>query len=336
MYQSILRMCGSFIRTTLFVLVAAAGLLAQISTAAADHPHQIEVHFDELTLEAHDRLVTVDYTIDSSDWTHVERLGVVPLFDLAIPTDDGESVYLARDVEMTESSDRLVVAGHPFLVYGTAVHFEPVSAYHTHRAGDVDLTGDFAHTFEFSLHDGPATWRGDDIESGRESAERCSYCDEETSRRDRQHGGSEQGRGCDERCCGGRCDRGDESEPNQQADVIEACDEATTFSSSRETCRQTASDIGFGDAVQTVEACGEQTSHSSNFEQCIESAVDFRAAPSQTVTACGEATAHSSHFIDCLDAASDANRDASPVVEACGDSTTFSSDFVECVEDGVE
>lgn len=313
----------------LFALAAVAVLVLGLSTANADHGHhRADVHFHQLTMDLEGHLLTVDYTVDADDWERIERLGVTPRFDLYIPVDRGDDVYLAWDVELYDRSGAFEIRGHSLLYRIATVRFDPVEEYWTERAGDVRLGGDFGHTLEFPLYDAPTTYRS--TGSDRSSDDRRS------DRRDRSRRGSDERRDRDRR--GDRDRRRDRDrdetsdETEDRAAIVDACGDATTFSSSRQHCVETAPDIGFGDAAETVEACGRATSHSSTFQACLDVATDFRAAPSPTVRACGEAASHSSHFESCLKAASDYEDDASSIVESCGDSTNFGSRIAECVE----
>ena len=319
----------------LVALLAVFGLLmtVQISTAAADMAYDIDVHFEELTIDYNGYTVGVDYTIERDDWYRADRLGITPRFDLVVPGDLRRDTLIASDVAMEQRSGRLEFNGTYSLFVEQRVHFRPVSQYRSRRVGDVRLGGDFDITLEFLLDTGSATYHGpDDSRRGRDRG----YDRDRGHDRDRGYDrdrSRDRGRDRDRSRDRGR-DRDRSAE--HRAAIIDACGENTTFESDREFCVNRAPEINRSyDAPDTVRACGDATSHSSHFQTCIDTAVAFESAPSRSVRACGNATSHGSHFADCLNAASRYDGDASPIIESCGRSTSFSSRVADCVRDSL-
>ena len=347
----------------LVALLAVFGLLmtVQISTAAADMAYDIDVHFEELTIDYNGYTVGVDYTIERDDWYRADRLGITPRFDLVVPGDLRRDTLIASDVAMEQRSGRLEFNGTYSLFVEQRVHFRPVSQYRSRRVGDVRLGGDFDITLEFLLDTGSATYHGpDDSRRGRDRGydrdrghDRDRGYDRDRSRdrgrdrdRSRDRGrdrdrSRDRGRDRDRSRDRGRDrnrsrDRGRDRSAEHRAAIIDACGENTTFESDREFCVNRAPEINRSyDAPDTVRACGDATSHSSHFQTCIDTAVAFESAPSRSVRACGNATSHGSHFADCLNAASRYDGDASPIIESCGRSTSFSSRVADCVRDSL-
>ena len=298
------------------LVVITAVMTIQLSSAAA--ASEVDLHFEELTVERTSGQLVVDYTIDRNDWFRVARLGVAPRFDLVVETTCSGKTTLSSDVEIREREERLYFdVGQQFDRVERA-QFQPVETYRTRAFGSVHLRGDFTHTFDFSLEHGSSTYRG---AQKRGSTDRRTS---ETSHRERRRGRRGQNH---------RSRNRNESNVDDRAAIIDACGEAASFESAREHCVSHAPDITGHDAVAAVEACGEATSHTSHFRSCIETAADFDVAPSSSIRACGQATSFGSHFQSCLQAAGTHRQDPSAIIDSCGNSTNFSSRIPSCIEE---
>lgn len=354
-------------RYSMFALALLMMLAIQISTATAHQAYEVDVHFEELTLQADHDAIVVDYVIERDAWYRADRLGVTPQFHLNIPLEDRCDITIARDVEMSGQSGRIRLYNHHRFYRLATVHFEPVSEYRTSRVGNVRLKGDFAYTLEFSLHRGAQTYRGTEQQqdhhdpwAGRRGDDRSRTDDSRRDRRSERRRDRRTERRRDQRSerrdsrtqrRDHRSDRRDRRSERRRhrrdrrherrstdmrAEIVAACGEQTSFNSDREFCTDTAPDYKFYDIIETINACGETTSFSSHFQSCLHTVVDFKAPASSTIRACGDATSHGSHFVECLEAAADYDRDASRIVDACGESTSFSSRVADCVYDAVQ
>lgn len=114
-----------------------------------------------------------------------------------------------------------------------------------------------------------------------------------------------------------------------QAELIDACNNATSWSSDLSKCIEKGGRLA--DAPNTVAACGAQTQWSSDLLKCLDLAANLRFNPDATIRACGAQTQWSSDFVSCLTEAPHLGRDAVEIVNSCGAATQWSTDFKNCL-----
>jgi hypothetical protein len=118
-----------------------------------------------------------------------------------------------------------------------------------------------------------------------------------------------------------------------KAQVIQACNDVTTYDSEMKACTGYAMDFRVEWAVDAVETCDDITTHSSDFKKCLKASRDYETHnPSEVARACDEVATHQSDVQNCLQAGSAYTAAPAPMIEACGAASDFNSDAMGCIQ----
>ena len=335
------------------VLLLVALLSVVSSTASADHPRQLDVQFDELTVSLGSDAVTIDYEINHRHWQQLRQLDVTPRINLTVPIDGHDDTMLGENIELPRQSAQLQLDPHPALEQVQRLRIRPIAGYHSCESGDIELTGDFAELFEFRLHQGSATHRGDRPRGGDTSAWRryqsedapgatpphCSQCDSgdpPRSDRTRHQERSERRYQRDDDEYHEKWEQWAEQQQRQRSSRPRPDD-----SSRQQRRRSRSDDDSSGDdraepdaqqRAEIIEACGDATRGSSNQDECTEKARQLHADEAvETIRTCDDATRGSSSLHSCLELAGDLPAKTTDTIRTCDAVTRGSSNFESCL-----
>lgn len=351
------------VQLVVVMAVMMAGAVASFGgpgVAEARSSPQLEIRFERLNVTQESSRVTVDYVINSQDWSQLQRAKIEPRMDLYVPGQQRSAKFEHHaGYTLTRASGKVVFQRVPAGQRQGEVGIRVVNAKGGKRVGPISLGRQKGDELRVPVKVVNAAQperpvRGQPSQPARPSRPAEPARPDRPSRPVQPSQPARPGHG------GGHGHGGGYGQ-DSQVEIINACKRNTTFSSDLEKCladaknmrgRQTVAIIeacgknrhGLSDCmrasarlperqqVSIIQACSQASTFQSDMKKCLEISSGFRQEAAPVILACNRATSFSSDMQACLSTTATYRRPAAPIVQACADASRFSSDFKQCLE----